>query len=69
MKAALVLGAEQVPVYADFAAPLAQPGCSVIKVAASALSHVAKGRASVSHDSAGGGFLFVGRGRWHRGSW
>ena len=59
MKAAVVTGAGRVPAYADFREPDAGPGQRRITVAASAMSHLAKGRASGSHYSAAGRFPFV----------
>jgi NADPH:quinone reductase-like Zn-dependent oxidoreductase len=57
MKAAIVSQAGQAPAYGDFAAPAPAPGVSVIRVAASAISHVARSRASGAHYSADGGSL------------
>lgn len=46
MKAAIVAGPNQIPVYADFKDPTPQPGQELITVAASALSNFAKFRTS-----------------------
>lgn len=59
MKAAVVTGPGQAPVYAEFADPVAAPGENRIAVAASAISNVTRSRASGSHYSASGGFPFV----------
>ena len=59
MKAAIVSQAGQPPAYGDFAEPARAPGMSVVRVAASAISHVAKSRASGAHYSADGGFPLV----------
>ena len=59
MKAALVLGAGQTPVYGDFNEPQPEPGEARITVTAAAMSHVVKGRASGAHYSAAGQFPFV----------
>ena len=59
MKAAIVHGAGQSPVYGDFAEPLVCDGESRIAVAAAAISHVTKSRASGSHYSSSGQFPFI----------
>jgi len=60
MKAALVTTAGAAPVYADFAEPAAiDDGFVRVAVAASALSHVTKSRASGRHYSAGKTLPFV----------
>ncbi len=59
MKAAIVQGAGQAPVYGDFAEPVLLPGESRVTVTASALSHLALGRAAGTHYSAAGSFPFV----------
>lgn len=59
MKAAIVEHAGQLPIYGDFAEPVAGPGEVVVEVAASALSQLARGRAAGSHYSATGAFPFV----------
>ena len=59
MKAAIVLGAGQTPVYGDFAEPLPSPEENSIAVTAAAISHVTKARAAGSHYSASGRFPFV----------
>jgi NADPH:quinone reductase-like Zn-dependent oxidoreductase len=56
MKAAIVKAAGKTPVYGDFETPVAQEGEELISVRASALSNLAKGRASGSHYSASGVF-------------
>jgi NADPH:quinone reductase-like Zn-dependent oxidoreductase len=52
MKAAIVQQAGQTPVYGDFNEPVAAPGEERITVAAAAISHVTRGRASGRHYSA-----------------
>ena len=59
MKAAVVMGAGRAPVFGDFPEPQAGPGECRIAVAASALSHLARGRATGRHYSAGSAFPFV----------
>ena len=59
MKAAIVERTGQPPVYGEFSEPVAAPGLSVVRVAASAISHVTKGRASGTHYSADGGLPLV----------
>ena len=59
MKAAIVLGAGQTPVYGDFSEPVPSPGEHRIAVTAAAISHVAKSRASGAHYSSLGRFPFV----------
>ena len=59
MKAAIVTAAGQAPVYGTFPEPVAGPGECVVAVAASALSHLARGRAEGTHYSAAGAFPFV----------
>jgi NADPH:quinone reductase-like Zn-dependent oxidoreductase len=59
MKAAIVLGAGQTPVYGDFREPLPSPGDNRIAVTAAAISPVVKSRASGAHYSASGQFPFV----------
>ncbi|MGY3445776.1 MULTISPECIES: quinone oxidoreductase family protein [unclassified Bradyrhizobium] len=59
MKAAVVEQAGHLPVYTDFAEPVAQPGDVVVQVTASALSQFARGRAAGVHYSATGGVPFV----------
>lgn len=59
MKAAVVTGSGQTPVYADFAEPVAGAGEHRIAVLAAAMSHLVKGRASGAHYSAAGRFPFV----------
>jgi NADPH:quinone reductase-like Zn-dependent oxidoreductase len=51
MKAAVVVEAGQAPIYRDFTDPQPAAGRSVIRVTASALSHVTRSRASGSHYS------------------
>ncbi len=72
MKAAIVRGAGQTPVYADFSEPVACSGENRIKVTAAAISHVVKSRASGTHYSSSGQFPFVvgvdGVGRLDNGS-
>jgi NADPH:quinone reductase-like Zn-dependent oxidoreductase len=59
MKAAIVLGAGQTPVYGDFSDPVPSPGEHRIHVTAAAMSHVVKSRASGAHYSSAGRFSFV----------
>ena len=59
MKAAIVLGAGQTPVYGDFSEPTPSPGEHRIAVTAAAMSHVVKSRASGAHYSSSGRFPFV----------
>lgn len=54
MKAALVLGAGQAPVYGDFSEPLPSSGESSVAVTAAAISHVVKSRASGKHYGSSG---------------
>jgi NADPH:quinone reductase-like Zn-dependent oxidoreductase len=59
MKAAIVLGAGQTPVYGDFSEPLPSSGESRVTVTAAAISQVVKSRASGAHYSSSGQFPFV----------
>lgn len=59
MKAAIVLGAGQTPVYGDFPEPAPSPGEQRIAVTAAALSPLVKSRASGAHYSSSGQFPFV----------
>jgi NADPH:quinone reductase-like Zn-dependent oxidoreductase len=59
MKAAIVRGKGQTPVYADFADPSPSPGESRIAVTAAAISPVVKSRASGAHYSSSSQFPFV----------
>jgi NADPH:quinone reductase-like Zn-dependent oxidoreductase len=59
MKAAIVQGPGQTPVYGDFAEPKPAPGESRVRVAAAALSPLVRGRASGAHYSASHQFPFV----------
>jgi NADPH:quinone reductase-like Zn-dependent oxidoreductase len=59
MKAAIVMGAGQTPVYGDFSEPAPSAGESRIAVTASAISQVVKSRASGRHYSSSGRFPFV----------
>jgi NADPH:quinone reductase-like Zn-dependent oxidoreductase len=59
MKAAVVRGAGQTPVYADFSEPEASAGEVRITVTAAAISQVTKSRASGRHYSSAGEFPFV----------
>jgi NADPH:quinone reductase-like Zn-dependent oxidoreductase len=59
MKAAIVTGPNQTPIYGDFKDPAPQPGQELITVAASALSNFAKARASGEHFSATGQYPLV----------
>jgi NADPH:quinone reductase-like Zn-dependent oxidoreductase len=59
MKAAVVRGAGQTPVYADFDDPVAKDGEVVLMVSAAAISPLTRGRASGSHYSSSGQVPFV----------
>ena len=59
MKAAIVRAPGQTPVYGEFPEPVASAGESRVTVSASAISPLAKGRASGTHYSATGQFPFV----------
>src|SRR6202789_3222283 len=59
MKAAIVRGAGQTPVYGDFAEPAAAAGECVVSVAAAAISQLVRGRAAGTHYSSSGQFPFV----------
>lgn len=59
MKAAVVQGRGETPVYAEFREPEAGPGKSWIAVTAGALSPLVKSRASGEHYSSAGRFPFV----------
>jgi NADPH:quinone reductase-like Zn-dependent oxidoreductase len=59
MKAAIVRGAGQAPVYGDFADPVPSSGERRVTVTAAAISHVVKSRASGSHYSSSGQFPFI----------
>lgn len=59
MKAAIVTGPNQTPVYGDFKEPVAQAGQELITVTASALSPVAKALAAGSHYSSSAMFPLV----------
>ncbi len=59
MKAAVIPGPGQTPVYGDFSEPQARPGENRVTVTAAAISHVVKGRASGTHYSSSGQFPFV----------
>lgn len=59
MKAAVVTQAGCAPAYAEFDEPSARAGYARIDVETSALSHVARARASGSHYSSSGTFPFV----------
>lgn len=59
MKAAIVRGPGQVPVYGDLVEPIPSSGENRIWVTAAAISHVVKSRASGAHYSSSGQFPFV----------
>ncbi len=59
MKAAIVLGPNQPPVYGEFEEPAPQDGSAVVHVAASALSNATRARATGSHYSMAGAFPLV----------
>lgn len=59
MRAAIVSGPNQVPVYGEFDEPRPQDGSTIVRVAASALSNATRVRAAGSHYSLTGGFPLV----------
>jgi len=59
MKAAIVSGPNQTPIYGDFSTPAAAPGEYSVTVTAAALSQLVKSRASGAHYSSSGRFPFV----------
>lgn len=59
MKAAVVRGAGQVPVYGDFAEPVVGANDVLVHITATALSHVTRSRASGAHYSSSGQYPFV----------
>src|SRR6202789_1418665 len=59
MKAAIVSGAGQTPVYGDFAEPVPTAGDNRIAVTAAAISHIVKSRASGRHYSSSDQFPFI----------
>jgi len=59
MKAAIVTGPNQIPVYGDFKEPTVQAGYELITVTAAALSNLTKSRASGEHYSSSGAFPLV----------
>jgi NADPH:quinone reductase-like Zn-dependent oxidoreductase len=59
MKAAIVTGAGQAPIYGDFSDPVPSQTESRVAVSASALSPLARGRASGAHYSSSGHFPLV----------
>jgi NADPH:quinone reductase-like Zn-dependent oxidoreductase len=59
MKAAIVWGAGQTPVYGDFSEPQPSANDTRIAVTAAAISHVVKSRASGAHYSSSGRFPFI----------
>jgi NADPH:quinone reductase-like Zn-dependent oxidoreductase len=59
VKAAIVQGPGQTPMYGDFRDPVPSAGESRIAVTAAAISHVVKSRASSTHYSSSGWFPFV----------
>jgi NADPH:quinone reductase-like Zn-dependent oxidoreductase len=59
MKAAIVTGAGQPPVYGDFAEPNPTSDERRIRVSAAAISHITRSRAAGTHYSAPGRFPFV----------
>ena len=61
MKAAVVLGPNQTPIYSQFNEPPLQDGARVIHVTASALSNATRARATGNHYSLAGGFPLVPR--------
>ena len=59
MKAAIVQGAGQAPVYGDFKEPVAGEGESLVTVTACALSHLTKRRAMGTHYSSTGDYPLI----------
>jgi NADPH:quinone reductase-like Zn-dependent oxidoreductase len=59
VKAAIVREAGHAPVYGDFPDPVAAPGKRIIRVAAAAISHLTKGRASGTHYSSRNSLPFI----------
>ena len=59
MKAAIVRGAGQTPVYGEFSKPVPSEGESRIAVTATAISPLVKSRAAGTHYSPSGQFPFV----------
>lgn len=59
MKAAIVRGPGQTPVYGDFAEPVPEAGDTRVAVTAAAISPVVRSRASGQHYSASGRFPFI----------
>lgn len=59
MKAAIVEQSGHLPIYGDFAEPVAEAGEVVVRVAAAALSQLARGRAAGTHYSSKGVFPFI----------
>ena len=59
MKAAIVLGPNQTPVYGDFDDPAPKDGFAVVRVSASALSNATRARATGSHYSMTGAFPLI----------
>lgn len=59
MKAAVVLGPNQTPIYGDFDDPTLEDGFTIVEVAASALSNATRARATGSHYSLAGNFPLV----------
>ncbi|GGP27949.1 quinone oxidoreductase family protein [Silvimonas amylolytica] len=59
MKAAVVTAAGQLPVFTDFEQPIAKEGQYLVRVAASALSQLARAKASGTHYSSHAVFPFV----------
>lgn len=59
MKAAIVMARGEAPTYGDFPEPSAAPGQCIVQVAASALNHVTRSRASGEHYSSAGSFPFI----------
>lgn len=59
MRAAVISGPNQAPVYADFAAPTPRRGFTVVDVAASALSDGTRARATGNRCSVVGNFPHI----------
>ena len=59
MKAAIVEGPNQTPIYRDFDEPQPKEGATIVRVAASALSNATRARAAGTHYSMTGAFPLV----------
>lgn len=59
MKAAVVLGPNQTPIYQDFQEPTPQEGFTIVRVTASALSNATRARAAGNHYSMAANFPLI----------